>query len=238
MTTSRRHGDGDNVAVGGRRLGQPPTWIRGRRCGSGSASRIISRVTGAVSPRPKSRYRTRCSTGFPSDPPHPHPAPAPGAGAGVVFGGQRDGGLPAAAHSGQHPHPPRGPATTVGASGHSDRHRHHRCYLPCPRDTDPSSGPCRGVRASVQTPSDIDRRRCRSRATPARRGGHRSADGRGSAAGGLGDRGRHVAGVGRVDIVSRRDDRVEGVEHVGTKLDLRRTELAGQLFGRPRPHDR
>ncbi|WP_420711001.1 zinc-binding dehydrogenase [Streptomyces sp. NRRL F-2580] len=33
--------------------GQPPTWMPGRRSGSGSWLRMISRVTGAVSPRPR-----------------------------------------------------------------------------------------------------------------------------------------------------------------------------------------
>ncbi|MFJ6504061.1 ANTAR domain-containing protein [Streptomyces sp. NPDC091879] len=33
--------------------GQPPTWMPGRRSGSGSLLRMISRVTGAVSPRPR-----------------------------------------------------------------------------------------------------------------------------------------------------------------------------------------
>ena len=35
--------------------GVHPTWIRGRRAGSGSFSRMISRTTGAVSPWPSSR---------------------------------------------------------------------------------------------------------------------------------------------------------------------------------------
>lgn len=34
---------------------QPPTWMPGRRSGSGSLARMISRTTGAVSPRPSSR---------------------------------------------------------------------------------------------------------------------------------------------------------------------------------------
>ncbi|WP_410673761.1 cytochrome c oxidase assembly protein [Amycolatopsis sp. cmx-4-68] len=38
-----------------RRRGQPPTWMPGRRAGSFSALRMISRTTGAVSPRPRSR---------------------------------------------------------------------------------------------------------------------------------------------------------------------------------------
>jgi hypothetical protein len=36
-------------------LDQPPTWMAGRRRGSSSTSRSTSRVTGAVSPLPKSR---------------------------------------------------------------------------------------------------------------------------------------------------------------------------------------
>jgi hypothetical protein len=36
-------------------LAQPPTWMAGRRRGSSSTSRSTSRVTGAVSPSPKSR---------------------------------------------------------------------------------------------------------------------------------------------------------------------------------------
>ncbi len=36
-------------------LAQPPTWMPGRRSGSGSLVRTISRTTGAVSPRPRSR---------------------------------------------------------------------------------------------------------------------------------------------------------------------------------------
>jgi hypothetical protein len=43
-----------------------PTWTTGRRWGSGSASRRISRVTGATSPTPKNRYRSRCMIGLPS----------------------------------------------------------------------------------------------------------------------------------------------------------------------------
>ncbi|WP_143027759.1 NAD(P)-binding protein [Lentzea albidocapillata] len=35
--------------------GQSPTWIPGRQAGSGSLARMISRTTGAVSPRPRSR---------------------------------------------------------------------------------------------------------------------------------------------------------------------------------------
>ena len=35
--------------------GQPPTWMPGRRAGSGSLLRRTSRTTGAVSPRPRSR---------------------------------------------------------------------------------------------------------------------------------------------------------------------------------------
>ena len=34
---------------------EPPTWIAGRRAGSGSLLRMISRTTGAVSPRPRRR---------------------------------------------------------------------------------------------------------------------------------------------------------------------------------------
>jgi putative membrane protein len=37
------------------RRGQPPTWMPGRRAGSFSALRMISRTTGAVSPRPRIR---------------------------------------------------------------------------------------------------------------------------------------------------------------------------------------
>jgi putative membrane protein len=38
-----------------RRRGQPPTWMPGRRAGSFSVLRMISRTTGAVSPRPRIR---------------------------------------------------------------------------------------------------------------------------------------------------------------------------------------
>ena len=43
-----------------------PTWTTGRRWGSGSASRRTSWVTGAISPTPKNRYRSRCMIGLPS----------------------------------------------------------------------------------------------------------------------------------------------------------------------------
>jgi len=45
---------------------QPPTWMPGRLAGSGSLARMISRTTGAVSPRPSSRYRNRWTSGLPS----------------------------------------------------------------------------------------------------------------------------------------------------------------------------
>ena len=47
----------------------PPTWIPGRRLGSGSARLITSRVTTAVSPSPKSKNRIRYWIGLPSTQP-------------------------------------------------------------------------------------------------------------------------------------------------------------------------
>ncbi len=48
------------------RPGPHPTWTRGRRAGSDSASRSTSRVTAATSPCPKRKKRRKLANGLPS----------------------------------------------------------------------------------------------------------------------------------------------------------------------------